>query len=61
MAQILTAIYLLMMLAGGWRLFGLGWPLWVKGLVAIGLVCPLPLLVLLPGMLHKKKKVTEII
>ncbi|ATI81288.1 MULTISPECIES: hypothetical protein [Sphingobium] len=61
MAQILTAIYLLMMLAGGWRLFGLGWPLWVKGLVAIGLVCPLPLLVLLPGMLHPERPFADML
>lgn len=52
MAQILTAIYLLMMLAAGWRLFGLGWKRSTKAAVAVLLVCPLPLLILLPGMIH---------
>ncbi|WP_420143390.1 hypothetical protein [Sphingobium sp.] len=52
MAQIVTAIYLLFMLVAGWRLFGIGWPRWAKVGVAIALICPLPLLFILPTLLH---------
>ncbi|CAM8649377.1 MULTISPECIES: hypothetical protein [Sphingobium] len=55
MAQILTALYLLAMLAAGWRLFGVDWSRGVKVVSAVALVCPIPLLVLIPGVLHPER------
>lgn len=50
MAQFLTALYLLMMLAAGWRLYGIGWSRPVKVMTAIALLLPLPLLLLIPAL-----------
>lgn len=61
MAQILTALYLLAMLAAGWRLFGLGWSLRVKIAAAVALVCPVPLLVLLPGLVHPERPFADLL
>ncbi|HUD95797.1 hypothetical protein [Sphingobium sp.] len=61
MAQIVTAIYLLMMLVAGWRLFGIGWPRWVKVAAAVGLVCPLPMLFILPSLLHPERPFADLL
>jgi hypothetical protein len=61
MPQILTALYLLMMLAAGWRLFGLPWSRPVKAAAAAALVCPIPLLVLLPGLLHPERPFADLL
>lgn len=47
---ILIAVYLLMMLAAGWRLFGIGWRRGVKFATAAALILPVPLLFLLPAL-----------
>lgn len=52
MAQTLTALYLLTMLAAGWRLFGIAWARGVKMAAAVALVCPVPLLMLSFALLH---------
>lgn len=52
MVQIFTALYLLAMLAAGWRLHGIAWSRPAKWATALALVCPLPLLIVLPGLLH---------
>ena len=52
MAQILTAIYLFAMLAAGWRLFGVDWSRGAKLSTAVTLICPIPLLLLVPALLH---------
>jgi hypothetical protein len=61
MAQILTALYLLAMLAAGWRLFGLGWSHRIKIGAAVALVCPVPLLVLLPGLIHPERPFADLL
>jgi hypothetical protein len=61
MAQILTALYLLAMLAAGWRLFGLGWSHRIKAAAAVALVCPVPLLVLLPGLIHPERSFADLL
>ncbi|MBJ7443327.1 MAG: hypothetical protein JHD32_03230 [Sphingobium sp.] len=61
MAQILTALYLLAMLAAGWRLFGLAWSRRVKAAAAVALVCPVPLLVLLPGLIHPERPFADLL
>lgn len=55
MAQILTALYLLAMLAAGWRLFGIGWSRGAKLSAAVALVCPVPLLLLIPALVHPER------
>jgi hypothetical protein len=52
MAQILTALYLFAMLAAGWRLFGVDWPLGLKAAAAITLVCPVPLILLVAALVQ---------
>ena len=48
--QIVLMLYLLFLLAAGWRLWGISWRTGVKIAVAFALVLPLPLLFILPGM-----------
>ncbi|MCI4588569.1 hypothetical protein MOK15_00405 [Sphingobium sp. BYY-5] len=61
MAQIITAIYLLLMLAAGWRLFGIGWPRGAKLAAAVALVCPIPLLLLIPALLHPERPFNDLL
>ncbi|HAF41594.1 MAG TPA: hypothetical protein DCG90_07495 [Sphingobium sp.] len=55
MAQIVTALYLLFMLVAGWRLFGIGWSRLARLATAAGLILPIPLLVLIPALLHPER------
>ncbi|MEG8223628.1 hypothetical protein OSJ57_23950 [Sphingomonas sp. HH69] len=61
MPQIFTALYLIAMLAAGWRLFGLGWSRGIKIAAAVALVCPVPLLVLLPGLIHPDRPFADLL
>ncbi len=51
--QIVLALYLLFLLAAGWRLWGIGWCAGVKIAVALALVLPMPLLFILPGLMRQ--------
>jgi hypothetical protein len=55
MALIVTAIYLLFMLVAGWRLFGVGWPRMARLATAIALILPIPLLILIPAVMHPQR------
>ncbi|WP_088183139.1 hypothetical protein [Sphingobium sp. Z007] len=55
MAQIVTALYLLLMLGAGWRLFGIGWSRGARLATAAALVCPVPLLLLIPALTHPER------
>ena len=61
MAQIVAALYLLMMLFAGWRLFGMAWSRGRKVAAAIALVCPLPLILLLPPLIHPERPFADIL
>lgn len=50
---LLLALYLLAMMGAGWRLFAMPWRRGVKLAAAIALVCPAPLLFILPGLTHR--------
>ncbi|MCP1468533.1 hypothetical protein J3E64_000200 [Sphingobium sp. OAS761] len=51
--QILLCAYLLFLVAAGWRLWLVGWTKGVKWLVAVTLVLPMPLMFLIPAMMHR--------
>lgn len=60
MAQILTALYLFAMLAAGWRLFGVVWSRGAKLSTAVALICPIPLLLLGPALLHPERPFADL-
>lgn len=51
--QIALGAYLLFLVAAGWRLFGIGWSLARKRIVAGLLVLPAPLLFLIPAFMRR--------
>lgn len=61
MVQIVTAIYLLFMLVAGWRLFGIGWSRGAKLATALALILPVPLLVLVPALLHPERPFSSLL
>lgn len=61
MAKFLTALYLLSMLAAGWRLFGMGWSRPAKAAAAVLLITPLPLLLLIPALLHPERPFSDLL
>ncbi|MFZ2995290.1 hypothetical protein [Sphingobium sp.] len=61
MSNILIAVYLLIMLGAGWRLFGMAWSRGVKTAAGALLVCPLPMLFLLPALLHPDRPFADIL
>ncbi len=61
MAQLLTALYLLLMLAAGWRLYGIGWSRPLKAVTAIALLLPLPLLLLIPALQHPDRPYSDLL
>lgn len=61
MSQILVAFYLLLMLGAGWRLFGMSWSRVAKAGAGILLVCPLPMLFLLPALIHPERPLADIL
>jgi len=52
MPKILAALYLLLMVAAGWRLFTMPWSRGLKISSAIALIIPIPMFFLLPSLLH---------
>jgi hypothetical protein len=61
MAKIVAALYLLLMLIAGWRLFGMRWPRGRKAVAGIALVCPLPLVLLLPPLIHPDRPFADLL
>ncbi len=61
MPQILTAIYLIAMLAAGWRLFSLGWTRTTKLAASVAIVAPIPLLILLPALLNPERPFADLL
>jgi hypothetical protein len=60
-AKLLPAIYLLAMLAAGWRLFGIGWSRGLRAGAAVMLICPVPLLFLLPGLFRPDRPFADML
>lgn len=58
---ILLAVYLLAMMGAGWRLFAMPWARGVKVAAAIALVCPVPLLFILPGLMQQGEGFSDIL
>jgi hypothetical protein len=52
MPKILAALYLLLMVAAGWRLFTMAWSRGLKIAAAIALIIPIPMFFLLPSLMH---------
>ena len=61
MPQILTALYLLMMIAAGWRLFTMPWKRALKIGAAVALVIPIPLLFLLPALMNPERPFADLL
>lgn len=61
MPKLIAALYLLLMTAAGWRLYGMAWSRAIKGLAATLLVCPLPLLLLIPALLHPERPFADLL
>ncbi len=59
--KLLLGAYLLAMLAAGWRLFGIGWPRAYRIGAAAALLCPVPLLFLLPGLLRPERPFADML
>lgn len=53
--QIALGLYLLFLVAAGWRLFGIGWTRNRKVATAVALTLPVPLLFLLPGLFGRRE------
>jgi hypothetical protein len=61
MPKILAALYLLLMVAAGWRLFGMGWSRGLKIAAAVALVIPIPMFFLLPSLLHPDRPFADLL
>lgn len=61
MAQLLTALYLLLMLAAGWRLYGIGWSRPVKAITAVAVLLPLPMLLIVPALRHPEHTYSDLL
>lgn len=61
MPQILAALYLTLMVAAGWRLFGMAWTRARKIAAAAALLVPIPLILLLPALLHPERPFADIL
>lgn len=59
--KILLGLYLLFLVAAGWRLFGIGWSRGVKGATGVALVLPVPLLFLLPALFGRDRPFSDIL
>lgn len=58
---LLLALYLLAMMGAGWRLFAMPWSRGVKLAAAAALVCPAPLLLILPGIMQRGEGFADIL
>ena len=61
MPKILAALYLLLMVAAGWRLFTMAWSRGLKIGAAVMLVIPLPMLFLLPALMGPARPFADLL
>ena len=61
MPKILAALYLLLMVAAGWRLFAMGWSRGLKIAAAVALVIPIPMFFLLPSLLNPDRPFADLL
>jgi len=61
MPKILAALYLLLMVAAGWRLFAMRWSRGLKVAAAVALVIPIPMFFLLPSLLHPDRPFADLL
>lgn len=61
MPKILAALYLLLMVAAGWRLFSMPWGRGLKAVAAVGLVLPIPMFFLLPSLMHPDRPFADLL
>ncbi|HKY80504.1 MAG TPA: hypothetical protein VJM09_03425 [Sphingobium sp.] len=61
MPKILAALYLLLMVAAGWRLFTMGWSRGLKVGAGVALVIPIPMLFLLPALMQPDRPFADLL
>ncbi|ANI77297.1 MULTISPECIES: hypothetical protein [Sphingobium] len=61
MPKILAALYLLLMVAAGWRLFTMAWSRGLKIAAAIALIIPIPMFFLLPSLMHPERPFADLL
>ncbi|HEX7874997.1 MAG TPA: hypothetical protein VF489_00275 [Sphingobium sp.] len=61
MPKILAALYLLLMVAAGWRLFTMPWSRGRKIGAAVALVMPIPMFFLLPALMHPDRPFADLL
>ncbi|WP_340264514.1 hypothetical protein [Sphingobium mellinum] len=61
MPKILAALYLLLMVAAGWRLFSMPWSQARKAAAALGLVLPIPMFFLLPALINPDRPFADLL
>ncbi|WP_375197721.1 hypothetical protein [Sphingobium sp.] len=61
MPKILAALYLLLMVAAGWRLFSMNWSRGLKAGAAVALVMPIPMLFLLPALMQPERPFADLL
>ncbi|PZU13074.1 MAG: hypothetical protein DI606_07085 [Sphingobium sp.] len=61
MARIVTIVYLIFMLVVGWRLHAVRWPVAGKLTAALALLLPIPLLVLVPALMHPERPLSDML
>lgn len=61
MPKLLAALYLLLMVAAGWRLFTMPWSRGLKIGAAVALVIPIPMLFLLPALMQPDRPFADLL
>ncbi|WP_176596565.1 MULTISPECIES: hypothetical protein [Sphingobium] len=61
MPKLLAALYLLLMVAAGWRLFTMSWSRALKIAAAMALVIPIPMLFLLPALMQPDRPFADLL
>ncbi len=61
MPKIVAALYLLLMVAAGWRLFSMAWSRRLKIGAAMMLVIPLPMLFLWPAVMDPERPFADLL
>lgn len=61
MPKIVVALYLLLMVAAGWRLFAIPWSRGLKIGAGMALVLPIPMFFLLPSLMHPDRPFADLL